>query len=76
VLRGAGDGDAFGDDVVEGGEEFGWGVGSVGGREWPQDAVVDLGVEVGEEQAVAGQDVLVAAGTRSISPLRASRDRS
>jgi hypothetical protein len=57
LVGGGGDsgvGDAFGDDSVEGvhgGEQFGWGVGSVGGHQWPQDVVVDLGVEVGEEEA-------------------------
>ena len=75
----AGVGDAFGDDAlegVEGGEQFGWGVGSVGGSERTQDVVIDLGVEVGEQQAVVGQDVPVASGMRMISSLRASRARS
>src|SRR5262249_58159087 len=47
---------------VEGCGELGGCVGPVGCHERPQEVVVDLGVEVGEQQAVAGEGVAVAPG--------------
>src|SRR6266487_414049 len=61
----AGRGDVVGGELVEGVEgcgEFGGCVGPVRRHKRPQDVVVDLGVEVGEQQAVAGEGVAVAAG--------------
>ena len=52
-------------DPVEGidrGGQFGGRVGPVGCHERAQDVVVDLGVDVGEQQPVAGEGVAVAAG--------------
>src|SRR5262245_38896633 len=61
----AGPGDVLGGELVEGVQgcgEFGGCVGPVGCHERAQDVVVDLGVEAGEQQAVAGEGVAVAAG--------------
>src|SRR6516164_11244004 len=59
----AGVGDVAGDELVEGVQCCGelWRRdGSVGRHERPEDVVVDLGVEVREQQPVAGQGVAVA----------------
>ncbi len=53
-------GEAFVDvpiEGVQGGAEFGWCLGLVGGEEWGEDAVVDFGVEDGEAQTVGGEVV-------------------
>lgn len=47
---------------VERGGEFWWRVGPAGGHERAQDVVVDLGVDVGEQEPVAGEGVAVADG--------------
>ena len=49
-------------DGAEGGAEFGWGLGLVGGQQWAQQPVVQLGVEDGDLDSVGGQDI--AAGVR------------
>src|SRR5512142_2921740 len=62
---GAGPGDVVGGELVEGGQccgEFGGCVGPVGCHQRAQDVVVDLGLEVGEQEPVAGEGVAVAAG--------------
>src|SRR5271166_4510086 len=61
----AGAGDVAGGELVEGVQgcgEFGGRVGPVRGHQRAQDVVVDLGVDVGEQEPVAGQGVAVAAG--------------
>src|SRR5215510_10287056 len=58
----AGPGDVLGGELVEGGQgggEFGGRAGPGRCHERPQDVVVDLGVEAGEQQAVAGEGVVV-----------------
>ena len=58
----AGAGDVAGGEPVQGVERHGelWRrVGPVGGHERAQDVVVDLGVDVGEQQPVAGEGVAV-----------------
>ena len=65
-------GDALGDDSVDGAqsvEEFGRGVRPIGGHQGMEDPVVDLGVAVGEEVPVAGEDVLVAVGDALDQPV-------
>jgi len=50
-------------DGAQGGTQFGGCVGLVvGGEQWGEDSVVDLGVEDGEWQSVRGEEVLVACG--------------
>ena len=64
----AGPGDVAGCKLVEGAEcrgEFRRRVRPVGCHQRPQDVVVDLGVEVGEQQPVAGEGVAVAARKRA-----------
>ena len=59
----AGPGDVVGGDLVEGVQgrrEFRRGIRPVRCHQRAQDVVVDLGVEVGEQQPVAGQGVAVA----------------
>jgi hypothetical protein len=70
-------GDALDDDLikgVDGCQEFGWGVGAVGGHQWAEDVVLDLGVEVGEQQAVAGEDVAIATRDAFDQPVSRSAD--
>ena len=76
----AGPGDVAGGELVEGVQsrgEFRRGVRPVRCHQRAQDVVADLGVDVGEQQPVAGQGVTVAPGDAGDgTPLRASRDRS
>jgi hypothetical protein len=61
----AGPGDVAGGELVEGverGGELGWGVGPVRCHQRAEHVVVDLGVEVREQQPVAGEVVAVPAG--------------
>src|SRR6266567_5620089 len=70
----AGPGDVAGDELVEGvqcSDEFRRRVGPVRCHQRAQDVVVDLGVEVGEQQPVAGQGVAVAAGHAFDQPVTA-----
>ncbi len=72
-------GDVVGGELVEGVQgrsEPGGRVGPVGCDQRAQDVVVDLGVDVGGQQPVAGEGVAVAARDALDEAVRASRDRS
>src|SRR5256886_10375206 len=58
-------GGVFVDMVGDGGQgaaEFGWGLGLIGGGEWDEEPVVELGVEHGDADAVRGEHVPGGAG--------------
>ena len=63
-------------DGGQGGAEFGWGLGLVGGGEWVEHPVVDLGVETAMRTPSSVSRYRLERGILRMRPLRRSRRRS